>query len=628
MRQDKKTVTAIIVKLFGTSQRCKPYFLHRFLLLSLVLTIVLPGCTVKPEPIKEMAVQRRVQTDLGRMFKNQEPAPFRITLHEAMARAVKYNLKRRIKQLEEALAVEDLALTERALWPKTALAAGYSVRDKEIVTNSNNSAIQVVEKDDKQGMANLTWTWSILDFGVSYVQARQKADQVLIYRQKRRKSIQNIIQDVRIHYWQAAMTDALVPQIDILLEESKKALADVQRMEAAGQEVPVIAIDNQQILLDTTHKLWEMRKTLVNAKSKLAILMNLPPGTLFVASSQGREALDDSLVYMPTTALDHYALLHRAELRQEDYQERIGALEVRKVLLKMLPNLTFSEEFSHDSNQYLQNQTWRTLGMQLSWDLFNLVATPKKLTIAKLGKEVVRARRLAYSMATVTQLRIALQSYHISKRDLKIAGDINRLQARKVEAGESDRDRIDNTDIKRIQQRAQSLKSRMEQGLAFARMQSALGRIHLTLGVDPLPINSNMDFADIKTTAQIIAMRQSSVTSAVISAIPKPLLLSRINQQQPQSQATNQPETDTGSLDRSGTGLFWDGLEKISQQLDQKKGEKTKLANAQYANYPTQPMPGYIPPGAGTMADMLPQPPANSQPPLPPEAVQVILTAD
>jgi hypothetical protein len=365
---------------------------------------------------------------------------------------------------------------------------------------------------------------------------------------------------------------------------------------------------------------------LIEAKSELAILMNLPPGTKFMLAAQGGEALKDDLVYLPVLALDQYALLHRSELRSEDYKERISALEVRKVLLKMLPNLSFLEGSSYDSNKYLQNQSWSSVGTQISWDLFNLASTPQKLKIAKLGKEVVRTRRLAFSMAAVTQLRIAMQSYHISKRDLSIATDLNMLQARKVQQVEADRNSFPNFDVKRIEQRALALLSQIEQGLSYAQMQSDLGRIHLTLGVDPLPLSGQVDTANIQTTSRLLAMRQDSVTSAVISAIPNTLLNA-------QPTSASLAETDTGSLAKGDASGFWNLLEGFSDKIDNKKnsgvgsGNQPVLAHAAVQPQQQQPQlqqhPNYLPPGVGPQGYLPPQGVALSQPPS--EAVPVIL---
>ncbi|MBF0448402.1 MAG: TolC family protein [Magnetococcales bacterium] len=604
----------------------------------------LSGCTVKPDPITTQSVEQRVKSDLGHLFTDQEPTSYQIGLHEAMARAVKYNLQRRVKQMEEAVAVEDLGLAERDLLPSIAASAGYTFRNQEQVTNLKNSNLQLMSADNKQSDANLTWTWSALDFGVSYVQARQKADRVLIHRQQRRKSTQNIIQEVRTRYWQAALTDLLVPEIDRLLAESEAARNDVQRLEAAGQEVPAIALKSQQILLDTTHQLWEMRKQLVEAKSQLAVLMNLPPGAVFSSVARQEEVLDEGLILLPEAALDHFALLHRPELRESDYEERISALEVRKVLLQMLPNLVLTEGLAHDSNQYLQNQTWGLVGTRLSWDLFNLASTPKKVAIAKLEKDVVRSQRLAFSMAVVTQLRLALQNYHLSKRDLSIARDVNALQVRMVQEGESDKHRVNNTDIQRIQQRSRAIQSRLDQGEAFAEMQSALGRIQLTLGVDPLPLTPQMDLADVQTMSRIIAMRQSSVVTAVISAIPKPLLISRLNSNSP-----SQAETDTGALSRQGSGAIWDTLEQISDRIEKNQEGTLKWGDLFSANPSNlQSGPSYIPPGSdtplpssgfdaqpvgyipppGAMEYTVPVTAAQTVPPIPVEVGQVTLAVE
>ena len=77
--------------------------------------------------------------DRAEMFGNQEPLRHPLTLHEAFARALKYNLDGRVKLIEEALAQDDLDLSRYDLLPKAYINAACTSRN-----NVNASSSQAV----------------------------------------------------------------------------------------------------------------------------------------------------------------------------------------------------------------------------------------------------------------------------------------------------------------------------------------------------------------------------------------------------------------------------------------------------------------------------------------------------
>lgn len=534
----------------------------------LPIVLLLAGCAVQPEPLTQLEVKRRVQTDLGRMFLNQEPVTARIGLFEAMARAVRYNLTQRVKRMEAAVAGGNLDLAQRDLLPQLAASAGYAVRDNDPNATRDGAPTPVTALERGQGAADLTVAWNVLDFGVSYVQAQQQADRTLIAAEQRRKSTQNILQEVRAAYWRAATADLLLPSMDQLLAEMRPVLASTRELEKSDIQT---ALAFQQTLLETTRRIWSLRRELTGAKNGLAALINLPPGSEFRLQTVPEEMIDADLTGLPPSALENYALLHRPELREADYQERIDAREVRKILLGALPGLNLGGALNHDGNRYLLNQAWASAGLQLSWNLFNWVSTPRAVAAARARTDLTRTRRLAFSMAVLTQLQLALQSYHLSHRDLAIAQELNRVHDRQMlharhdgEAGEREMDEI--------RSRSEALVARMDQGLAFADLQVALGRIHLTLGLDPLPLAESIDQADLGDMARILASRQAAAAVAVISEIPGEAVV--VDALPPGVDPATHvpdrlifPETDGASLEKDGSARFWGTLERFSNTL-------------------------------------------------------------
>ncbi len=162
-----------------------------------LLALVVSGCAVTSEPIDRSVSEQRARTDLQSMYKDQEPLSGPLTLHQAMARAVKYNLEGRLKIMEEALAKRQLDLASFDMLPRMALDAGYVGRN-----NVNASSSQSVEtgtqslepstsQDRDREVADLTMVWNVLDFGVSYISAKQAGDQRLIVQERRAQGDQH-----------------------------------------------------------------------------------------------------------------------------------------------------------------------------------------------------------------------------------------------------------------------------------------------------------------------------------------------------------------------------------------------------------------------------------------------------
>lgn len=181
-----------------------------------MLALAISGCAVTSQPIERSVSEQRAQSDLQAMFADQEPLNGPLTLHEAMARAVKYNLEARLKVMEHALAERQLDLATFDMLPRMALSAGYAGRNNVSASSSRSieTGSQSLEpstsQDRDRGVADLTMVWNVLDFGVSYMSAKQQADQRLIVEERRRKVIHTITQDVRSAYWRAVAAERLL----------------------------------------------------------------------------------------------------------------------------------------------------------------------------------------------------------------------------------------------------------------------------------------------------------------------------------------------------------------------------------------------------------------------------------
>ncbi|MBG0841930.1 TolC family protein [Ectopseudomonas toyotomiensis] len=456
-----------------------------------LLALAVGGCAVTSQPIDRSVSEQRAQQDLATMFKDQEPLSGPLTLHEAMARAVKYNLEARLKVMEEAMAQRQVDLATFDMLPRMALSAGYAGRNNVSASSSQSieTGTQSLEpstsQDRDRGVADLTMVWNVLDFGVSYVSAKQQGDQRLIVQERRRKVVHTIIQDVRSAYWRAVAADRLLTQIDSLMARVAQARDNSQRLSEQRIGDPIQALSYQRALIEATRQLEEQRRALSLAKTELATLINLPLGTQVELAPDAGYQMPELKVALDM--LEQEALASRPELREQDYQARISAAETRKAMLRLLPGLEFSAGGHYDSNSFLVNQSWADYGVKVTWNLFNVLSAPAAIDVAKAGQEVADARRQAMSMAILAQLHVANANFHEAQRQFQTSQQLAGLDGQIVEQLRNRYQAQGIGELELIQGELNTLQADLRRDLAYAELRNSYGQLFASVGLDPLP---------------------------------------------------------------------------------------------------------------------------------------------
>ncbi|WP_053180958.1 TolC family protein [Pseudomonas thivervalensis] len=488
-----------------------------------VLALVVSGCAVTSDPIERSVSEQRARTDLQNMYKDQEPLSGPLTLHQAMARAVKYNLEGRLKIMEEALAKRQLDLASFDMLPRMALDAGYVGRN-----NVNASSSQSVEtgtqslepstsQDRDREVADLTMVWNVLDFGVSYISAKQAGDQRLIVQERRRKVINTIVQDVRSAYWRAMAAERLLKQIDSLMARVEAARDNSQSMSEQRIGDPVQALGYQRSLIQATRQLEEQRRALSLAKTELATLINLPLGTELTLATQDEYTIPELKVDL--ARLEQEALASRPELREQDYQTRITAAETRKAMLRLLPGLEFSAGGHYDSNSFLVEQGWADYGVKVTWNLFNVISAPAAIDVAKAGEEVAAARRQAMSIAVLAQLYVANANYREALRQFKTSQQLSDIDGQIVGQLRSRHQAAGIGELDLIQGELNTLQADLRRDLAYADLRNAYGQIFASAGLDPLP--NEVQSTEVQSIATALANREAAWAQGDIT-LPQP----------------------------------------------------------------------------------------------------------
>jgi outer membrane protein TolC len=462
--------------------------------LVIILALFLCSCAVSRQSLTTQEIKQRAESDLQEIHADQDPvgdAP--ITLNDAMARAIKYNLDHRLKMMEIILAQKQLDVSRYDLLPDLTVSAGYNSRSNDLASYSvsmadGSESLTSSTSQEKDNFTNeLKIVWNVLDFGVSYLRTKQQIDQSYIIRERKRKVVQNIIQDVRYAYWRAVCAERLVNEMVDLLDKSKSALKRSRQMTEAGIKSPKESLEYQRALLENIRMLWSLIQKLSPAKTELAALMNLPPGTKYQLAEPQWNNPEVPGFASPVARLEQLALISRPELQEEDYKSRISSLEIRKTMLQMLPGLEFQLGYNYDSNKFLYNKDWWNAGAFISQKIFNLVSGPARIDAAESQHEFDKMRRQALSMAVMLQTRLAHQHYHLVKRQYLVNRNLDEINTRlnqhiimEIKAGKTD-------ELTAIQSATNTMVARLRHYLAYAEMQNAVGRLFNSLGLDPLP---------------------------------------------------------------------------------------------------------------------------------------------
>ncbi|MEO0496403.1 MAG: TolC family protein [Pseudomonadota bacterium] len=434
----------------------------------------------------------RVEDDLSSMFIGQEPITGSLGFHEAVARGLKYNLDKRLKLMERTFSeVRSRSVTYDML-PSLVAKAGYDGRDRYNASNSLNVGSGVrttsftTSADRNKATADLRLVWNFLDFGVSWVSAKQEVQRTRIAEERRVKVVQNLMVDIRDAYWRASAAQRLLPRVLSLIDRVEAAIARSKRSVADGTADPAKELKLQLALLNHVAKLQDVRRKLALSKVELAALINLPPATQYTIAKTAN-SLRVPRIKADRVELYEAALRNRPELRQEDYEKLIGELEVDKTKLRLLPGVEINISSNYDSNSFLSDSVWSSVGAIVSKNLLQWVRGPADLKYAKTNLDVADARRRALSMAVITQVHISTIRYSLAKgafnirhRSYHTADQLSRVLRNSVDGDEV-------SPLEALEAESKRTVALIEYHAAYADVQNAYGRILNSVGAHRFP---------------------------------------------------------------------------------------------------------------------------------------------
>ena len=333
-----------------------------------------------------------------------------------------------------------------------------------------------------------------------------------------KSSANNIAKDVIRAYWNALSAEKLIKKYDPLIVKVDAALNDSKKIEEMLLQKPMDALLYQKELLDIKRALISQRQTLINAKIDLGGLMGLLPDQKYtlVTTSQPINILD-----MKLKRMEKHALVHRAELLENRYQERISVAETKAGIRSLLPSFNFNANYTSSSNDYLQNKQNFEYGSTVGANLLNVFRAPYIKEVNEANTAVIREQRLALSMVVLSQVHLANIDFQMSMEEYETADQYFSVSKKIANQVRNAQKIARFGELELIREEASSLVAELRKDIAFAKMQHAVAQVYTSVGVD-ITTKENMD-ANTQLFAQEIQNRFKGLGKKYVAKVFSPI---------------------------------------------------------------------------------------------------------
>jgi outer membrane protein TolC len=472
--------------------------MHNFKRNKIALSMVfiaagLGGCSFMPTPLTLDEHQLLMQQDRIKAQSQVEPVGDLLTLNEAVARGLKYNLDHRSKLLEQAIALGTYDVSKFDMLPKVLASAGYNYRNNYFSTNAtgaysgnpSGSAEPFVNSDKQYGQAGLMLSWSLLDFGVSYFNARQNADRIIVASERRRRTMHVLVQDIQAAYLRAAAAQKLKKDIVNTISEANVALKNSNKVESGGLRPPLDALKYQKALLDNIKILETIDLELSTARVELNQLINLPAKANLKLEDPDSLTVPNSYSQQDTEEFEVRAIVSNAELSESVYNARIAVEETRKSMLRLFPGLTFNIGPQTSNNTYYINKNWVEGAANISFNLWNLLSAPASIKLAEQNQELAAQKRMMVQMAIISQVHLSKIQLNNSSLIYNRASEIDSVDGRIAKITASKYKEGAASQAEKVAADASYIVSKLRKYQALSQLFAASGKMQATTGMEP-----------------------------------------------------------------------------------------------------------------------------------------------
>ncbi|MCH2037400.1 MAG: TolC family protein [Rickettsiales bacterium] len=493
---------------------------HQKLVLKVILlmhVIILSACSVKLEPLTETEIEEIINHDAKLIDDNRvwlsENKP--ISLYDAMAIALVNNLDFRVKYLEEVVSRGQFDISKYEMLPELNVNAGTGHRNperassSESVTTRNQSLEPSTSEDRSRAYSDATFSWNLIDFGVSYYQARQDANRVLIAQELKRKALHDILVEVRETYWRAAAAQDLKEQIDEVIVRLNVAIRKAEQIERSQLRPPLETLRFKRSLISIMREMKDMKDYLQKAEFDLYKLLNMPLDREYKLEYQEIDMSQIPVVNLDREELLREALISRPEMREEIYKHKISYDETKKAFLRLFPGIELQLSQSYDSNSFLVDKFWHEISAQVTSNLMDVLSYKSRMENAKAVENVAVKKRMALQLAILSQVHISFSDYNTALEKLEHYKEVSDVDERISILTDISAQNEAEMELERIKAKASAITAKLQEFRSYANFQNSFGRLLYSIGYDVVEIEG--DYESIESLSKDFEMQLSSL---------------------------------------------------------------------------------------------------------------------
>jgi outer membrane protein TolC len=489
-------------------RRLAQRLLHGPVIGALACALLISGCATTPEPFTDQEFAARAARD-KRIIAQTVPLDQALYFGTAAAHALANNLDIRLAAFDAVLARGQVDLADLQKLPTLVRNAGYTFRDPPGQTADK------VPGDQRRYTFSTELSWSVLDFGISYIRAKQAANDVLVSEERRRRATNSIVNDVRLAFWQAALGDERLPQIRDVTAEIDLAMQQSRKLADIGLQDPLVALNYQQGLLDLRRQLKTYETEVFSGRTRLARLLNVHPQTPIRLQPVRNDREFEALRTIDMTKLEDVALANRAELREADYNVRKTKLDVYGAYAQMLPTFRIRFAQMFDGTTSIEDKNWYEHGYNAAWNILGIYSSFERAQQFQRTVQSIELRRLALSLSVMEQVDISRELLTNLEEDWRLARDTTEVNRRiwdirklRLPINESD-------DLERIRAAVSYVAAQIREDRAYTALQKAYGDMLASIGIDQFP--EGLDLTDPAVAGKAIQGYQTEIPKRIIS---------------------------------------------------------------------------------------------------------------
>ncbi len=337
-----------------------------------------------------------------------------LTIDKAIAEALEKNYDLRIAHNNVESARTETELLNSGYLPRFTANGGINYSDEnQDVTFSDGNVASVDGAVTESYNASINAEYTLFDgFERKFNQDRKEGNLKLNELQERQQ-IENTIISIYDSYYNVAYQSQVVENLKINIENSKNRLLRAQKRLKYGQGTTLDELNTQVDLNNDSISYASALRDLNNLKRNLNLLLGREVGSGFVT--------DTLITFLPLISQDDVlkgAEDNNVQLVLASQNIELSDLDIKINKAKYLPKIVGSGSYSWIESQNpptsfaLNNESLGySLGLNLSWNIFDGGSTASRIKVAKISKQNREIELVKIREELKTQVLNAYEEY-------------------------------------------------------------------------------------------------------------------------------------------------------------------------------------------------------------------------